>query len=516
MKYVSVQEMISIEKAADAAGHSYSAMMEAAGKGLAEEVHSRFNHLSNKRIAALVGSGNNGGDALVALDYLGSWGWTITALLCRNRVEGDPLVARVIDRGGRLVDWTSGKQRINNFHDELSSESLIIDGLLGTGIKLPLKDPIKSQLNLMKEYISDIDNKPVIVAVDCPSGVDCDTGEVDPACLPANLTITMAAVKKGLLEFPAYSYLGDLCLVEIGLPEGLPEFAQITREIVTHEWIKSVLPPRPLDAHKGIFGTALVIAGSVKYPGAAVLAGEAAYRSGAGLVTIAVPGSIFQGLIERLPEATWIRLEDQDGGISSGALSQIKKNLDRPTALLVGPGLGLNNSTGVFLEGLFNIKSLPPLVLDADSLRLARNLKEWPAIIPDGSILTPHPGEMAAMTGLTTSEIQSDRVGMAENYARVWNQVIVLKGAHTVIADPGGETKIFQGGNPGLARAGSGDVLAGVITGLAAQGVPPFYAAAAGVWLHGQAGKLAASRIGSQASVLAGDINKLIGEIYPI
>jgi NAD(P)H-hydrate epimerase len=164
---------------------------------------------------------------------------------------------------------------------------------------------------------------------------------------------------------------------------------------------------------------------------------------------------------------------------------------------------------------LIKLDNLPPIVLDADSLRLARKLKHWPKVIPEGSILTPHPGEMAALTGLSTEEIQSDRVGVTEKYAREWKQVIVLKGAHTVVADPGGETKIYQGADPGLAKAGSGDVLAGIITGLLAQGIHSFNAAAAGVWVHGQAGKQAANRIGSQASILAGEISALVGEVFP-
>jgi NAD(P)H-hydrate epimerase len=515
MKYVSVQEMIEIEKAADAAGHTYQDMMEAAGKGLAEEIHLRFKHLKDKTVLALVGSGNNGGDALVALDYLGLWGWKLTALILKSRPKDDPLLTRVVDRGGYVVDWTDLDKGRDQVKDQLSKSELVIDGVLGTGIKLPLRDPLKSQLNMVKVYISLAENRPVVIAVDCPSGVDCDSGEVDPGCIPADLTVTMAAVKKGLLKFPAYSYLGKLCLVEIGLPENLAAFTNISREIITVDWVKSELPLRPLDAHKGVFGTALIIAGSINYPGAAILAGEAAYRSGAGLVTIAVPGSIYDGLIKRLPEATWIKLLDNQGGISSDAVNSIETSLDKPTALLVGPGLGLSESTAAFLAGLLKLNNLPPLVLDADGLRLARHIDGWPGILPDGSILTPHPGEMAALTGLSTKDIQSERENIAEESAKKWNQVIVLKGAHTVIADPDGETMIYEGGDPGLARAGSGDVLAGIIAGLIAQNIPPFIAAVSGVWIHGQAGKLAGKKVGSQASVLASDISDQIGEVYP-
>jgi NAD(P)H-hydrate epimerase len=280
----------------------------------------------------LVGSGNNGGDALIALDYLQSWGWKSTALICRKRQESDPLVKRFGDNGGRLEDWWTGKHQNSDIDKEIITADLLLDGVLGTGITLPLKDPIKTLLKKIKDRLEQADDKPIVVAVDCPSGIDCNTGQVDPACIPADLTVTMAAIKKGLFEFPAYQYLGDLRLVDIGLPEDLPELKKITREIITRNWVKAVLPARPPDGHKGIFGTTLIIGGSVNYPGAAILAGDSAYHSGTGLVTIAVPSVIYEGVIGTLPEATWIKLDDFDGVISESALSQISSSLDRPTA----------------------------------------------------------------------------------------------------------------------------------------------------------------------------------------
>jgi len=515
MKFVSVQEMISIEKAADAAGHSYEAMMEAAGRGLADDIQSNFGHLPVRVITALVGSGNNGGDALVALDYLQSWGWKSTALICRKRLESDLLAKRFEDNGGRIVDWWTGEKQNADIDKEIITADLLLDGVLGTGIKLPLKDPIKTLLKKIKDRLEHASDKPFVVAVDCPSGIDCNTGQVDPACIPADLTVTMAAIKKGLFEFPAYQYLGDLRLVDIGLPEEMPELKKITREMITRDWVKSTLPARPPDGHKGMFGTTLIIGGSVKYPGAAILAGESSYHSGAGLVTIAVPSVIYEGVIGSLPEATWIKLDDHNGAISESALSQIASSLGRPTACLIGPGLGLEKGTADFLEGFFLLDCLPPIVLDADGLTLVRGLKRWPGILPEGSILTPHPGEMAVLTGKTVKEIQADRIGFAERYSKDWNQVVLLKGAHTVIAEPGGKTRIYEGAEPALARAGSGDVLAGIIAGLAAQGLSPFDAAAAGVWLHGEAGRQAEKNAGSPAAVLAGDISRAIGEIMP-
>lgn len=513
MKYVSVSEMITIEYAADLSGHSYSAMMEAAGRGLADVIQTRFGDLPEKQITALIGSGNNGGDALVALDYLLSWEWQASALLLKDRSPQDLLLNRVREKGGSVLECNEFSKSQDSIFKELNRANFVLDGVLGTGIKLPIKKPLSQLLEFVQQVLDRIDKKPIIIAVDCPSGIDCDSGEAAQSCLKADLTVTMAAVKQGLLRFPAYDYIGDLRCVGIGLPEEFPEMNTIKREVIESDWVKQILPKRPLSAHKGVFGTALIIGGSVNYPGAAILAGESAYRSGVGLVTIAVPKSIYTGVISTLPEATWIQLDDLDGSISSSAIEKIKGSLNRPTACLIGPGMGTNFSSRDFLYKVLRLDDLPPLILDADGLRLAVDSKKWPELLPAGSVLTPHPGEMAYLTGLDVEEIQAERVAIAEKYAQEWQQILVLKGAHTVIADPGGQTKILESAQPELARAGSGDVLAGIITGLIAQGVPQFEAAAAGAWIHARAGSIAAEKGGSSASVIAGEISDAVGKV---
>jgi NAD(P)H-hydrate epimerase len=513
MKYVSVEEMISIEKAADALGHSYQAMMEAAGTGLAEVIHSKFQDLPENRITALVGSGNNGGDALVALGDLCTRGWKASVLLLKHRSAQDDLVKRVKKRGGQIVDCSEHPQSIPLLQQQLSDPGIVLDGVLGTGVKLPVRKPLSELLGTVKTQLIHAENKPIMIAVDCPSGMDCNSGEVDPNCIPADITVTMAAVKKGLLRFPAAEFVGELHMVEIGLPLDLPELERISREIIDAEWVKNTLPSRPLNAHKGTFGTLLVIAGSENYPGAVILAAKAAYRVGTGLVTLAVPGLIYPGLISALPEATWIRLSNHQEAIDSSAAKLIKFALDRPTACLIGPGFGMRETTKGFLASVFQLEHLPPLVLDADGLKLAGKLEDWPDCIPQRSVLTPHPGEMSSLTGLSVSEIQNDRVGCAERFSREWNQILVLKGAHTVIADPGGRTVILTAANPGLASAGTGDVLAGIIAGLMAQGVTAFKAAASGAWIHAKAGEIAVDQIGHPAAVIAGDVSSAISSV---
>jgi NAD(P)H-hydrate epimerase len=505
MKYVSVEEMVQIEQESDAQGHTYPEMMERAGRGLAEVVQETYADLESRQVIALVGSGNNGGDALVALDYLASWGWEVTALILRSRGDDDPLESRVREAGGRVLEITGEGSR-EMIKQEIPVHTVLLDGVLGTGIRLPVRGELGERLDAARRTLAEMKDPPHVVAVDCPSGVDADTGEVDPVCISAEITVTMAAVKQGLLKFPAFRFLGDLRVVGIGLPDDLEPYRAVKREVVDFDWVQRTLPDRPLESHKGTFGTALIVAGSVNFTGAAALSAEGAYRVGVGLVTLAVPEPLHPALAGSLPETTWLTLPAVDGCIAQGALSVIEGYMDRASGLLVGPGFGTHESTKTFLRHLLQSRSLPPMVVDADGLKLISSVGNWEKNIPSPSVLTPHPGEMSVMTGLSTGEIQNDRVGVAEWYAREWGHVVVLKGAHTVIASPGGKTRILPLATPALASAGTGDVLAGVIVGFVAQGMEPFAAASAGAWIHAQAGLTAAARLGNTASVLAGDV----------
>ncbi|MCH7663546.1 MAG: NAD(P)H-hydrate dehydratase [Chloroflexi bacterium] len=293
--------------------------------------------------------------------------------------------------------------------------------------------------------------------------------------------------------------------------------------------VKEQLPARPLDAHKGTFGTAMVVAGSINYTGAALLAGKAAYRIGAGLVNLAVPSPLHTALSGNLPEAIWLILPDQEGVIAENAAKLLLNNLNNVSALLIGPGIGMEETTKKFIEYFLSPKSknisnsfglievtnndektemrdLPPMVVDADGLKLLAQIEGWERLLPSPSILTPHPGEMAIITGIEKEEIQENRLKTVEKYAKDWGHVVVLKGAFTVIASPEGQTCIIPVATPALARAGTGDVLAGMITGLVAQGLNPYLAAYTGAWLHAQAGLAVEKRLGGATSVLAGDL----------
>jgi ADP-dependent NAD(P)H-hydrate dehydratase / NAD(P)H-hydrate epimerase len=539
MKLVSVPEMQSIEREADSSGLTYSMMMENAGSGLGQQVLEAYGHLPETSALGMVGSGNNGGDTLVALAWLLERGWKATAYLVRPRQSGDPLVERVIQAGGEVVDPQSkpraGFERLERL---VHSHAILLDGVLGTGVQLPLKPELAQVLGAVRDLLLEMDSPPQVVAVDCPSGIDASSGEAAPEVIPADLTVTMAAVKTGLVSFPAFPLIGELRVVGIGPLEGKQAWESISRFVVSREWVKTVLPARPLDAHKGTFGTALIIAGSTNYTGAALLAGQAAYRSGAGLVTMAVPGPLHSALAGHFAEATWVLLPNDIGVIARTAAEIVRENLERATAILVGPGFGLEDTTRDFLAKLLGASGpsgraaqmgfayprqgkktkedepgppLPALVIDADGLKLLARIPDWQSSLPAESVLTPHPGELAVMTGIEKKEIQADRLEVASRLASEWGHILVLKGALTVIAAPDGRLALIPIASPALARAGTGDVLSGLIAGLRAQGVSAFEAAAAGAWIHARAGLYAASLLGSTAAVLAGDVlNSLV------
>src|SRR5581483_988942 len=282
MKLVSVAEMKAIEKEADANGLSYAQMMENAGQGLAEVIQELPIEDSDREVFALVGPGNNGGDALVALSHLAADGWQARAYLIKR--TKDELAKRLEGAGGELLfaDEDKNFQDLNAF---IQTAAIVLDGVLGTGVKLPLKSDVANVLAEAQAILDEMDEAPFVVAVDCPSGIDCDTGEAAAESRPADLTVTMAAVKQGLLKLPAYELIGNLQVVDIGLPEDLPSLNSVTTEVAEEDMIAALLPERPLDSHKGTFGASLIVAGSVNYTGAALLAGRAAYRVGAGLVT---------------------------------------------------------------------------------------------------------------------------------------------------------------------------------------------------------------------------------------
>lgn len=558
-KIVTVEQMRAIEQAADAAGHSYIAMMQRAGRAVADCVLEHVYGGSRVRIVILVGPGNNGGDGLVAgrllVEALDDA--EVSAYLLKLRDDEDGVFTAARAAGVTVVDAAKDK-KLDTLRALIADADVIIDALFGTSLRLPIKGSAAAMLEAVNTVLAErrasrdtpslttpgavplVDvARPLIVAVDCPSGADCDTGALDERTIPADHTVTFAAAKPGLLAFPGAEAVGTLHIGDIGLPPGLDALDDITLALVDAPTVAATLPARPRSAYKGTFGKALVVAGSLNYTGAAYMAAAAAYRAGAGWVTVAAPQIIVPVLAGMLPEATWVLLPHDMGVINPDAVKVLREEQETYTALLIGPGIGSEDVTGEFLRELLmpeeavrharalgfvpapqhNAASagtrgaLPPLVLDASALLLLAAMEDWPALVPQGSILTPHPGEFAKLAGVEIDAVQADRVGMAQQKAAEWHCVVVLKGAFTVVAAPDGRTAVLPFATPALARAGTGDVLAGAIVGLRAQGVAAFEAAMAGAYLHGLAGVRAGELVGV-ASVTAGDVLELLPDAY--
>ncbi len=353
--------------------------------------------------------------------------------------------------------------------------------------------------------------RPTILAVDCPSGLNCDTGELDPAALPADLTVTFGFPKWGHLQFPGAGACGLLSVADIGIPPELtPELpAELLEPAIVGRW----LPGRPSTAHKGTFGKVMIAAGSTWYTGAAYLSASAATRAGAGLVTLAIPEPLHATLAGQLPEATWYVLPGPEGIHCAEGATRLLNQMQGYDALLIGPGLTTQPSAKEFVETLLapgGWQRAPwagRCVLDADALNILAGMEPdvWPGLLPINSILTPHPGEMARLTHSTIEEVNARRIETARDWAKKWGHVVLLKGPFTVIAAPDGRIAVSPFALPTLATAGSGDVLAGIITALLAAGTPAFEAAACGAYLHGYAGAILLHTIGP-AGVIARDI----------
>ena len=555
IKIVSIEQMQQIEAAADAQGTSYDTMFERVSVAVAGHIQQHLTETTEPRVAILVGSGNNGGDGLVTAQRLAeTTDIEVGVYLVTNRDEDEQLAA--VREADVFIAKAEDDQQYRVLRNLVASAHVVVDAIFGIGVRLPLEGEITKILQNVHQAL---DASPVpeatliqphmpkehapqqqrVIALDCPSGVNCDTGEVDKHTLFADETITFIAVKQGLLSPPAADAVGTLLVAPLGIPADLDELAAVDLTYIDSEAAAQLLPERGHMSHKGTFGKAMIAAGSINYTGAAGLAARAAYRAGTGLVTVAAPSPVIGGLAAQMLEATWVLLPHDMGVLSEKAADLLLKELAGYSALLVGPGIGTEDTTRDMLVKLFEASQpekdrkdrrtlgfaglrakdetqttekddsptpLPPLVLDADALNLLVDIEEWHQQLPEQTILTPHPGEMARLCDADTEAIQSRRVEVAREQAAAWNAIVVLKGAHTVIAAADGRTAVLPFKTAALATAGTGDVLSGVIVSLRAQGLAAYEAAVLGGYLHGLAGVLAGQQHGNVTSPVASDV----------
>lgn len=505
VKVVSAAQMRRIEDLSEESGVSKDALMENAGLEVARAVRRRIGHLPGVRVLVLVGPGNNGGDGLVAARHLHRWGARVLAYLCGRRPSPDPKLDSLRELGAPVAH-ASDDEDLALLREWLSLAHAIVDSVLGTGRSRPIQGSLAAILGEVSRVRSGCSDLPLL-AVDVPTGLDADTGAVDPHTPRPAVTLALGYPKLGMFAVPGAESVGTLEVLDIGLPSGLDDDVQV--ELMTAASAALLAPLRPLAAHKGSFGRALILAGSPNYVGAARLAALAATRVGAGLVTLAIPAGLQPPVAAGATEPTFIPLPESSPGFvePERAASLLLDAMDDYDSLLVGCGLGQDQRTRGMLERLLlGGAPIPPAVVDADALNfLARRSDAWINSFTQGAVLTPHPGEMSRLTGETSARIQADRVATATNAAATWDKVVSLKGAFTVVAAPDGRATLSPFANPGLASAGTGDVLAGAIAGLLAQGVGLFDAAKLGVYLHGAAGERVRAELGD-AGMVASDL----------
>ena len=503
MKLVTVEEMRAMERAAIAAGTSEAQLMEEAGLASAQEAWMLLGTLEGRRIVVLAGPGNNGGDGLVAARHLYDWGADVSVLAPRGRSEDSNLQ----ELTAREVGVAQGEEAAAAL-PRMADADLVVDALLGVGKAraLAADEPIGEALLALAETRAGA-RPPKVLAIDLPTGLDADGGGVDPLTVAADLTVTFGLPKVGMYQAMGSGVVGRVQVVDIGIPAEAMEAASL--ELITSRWAREALPPRPEDANKGTFGKVLVVGGCSRYRGAPALAATAAYRAGAGLVTIACPEPVIASIAPAAAEATWLPQEAaEDGGLTGESALALRREWGGFDAGVIGPGLGHTAETRALVWAL-----LPDaeedvagrIVVDADALNALAVLEDGAERTPAGAVLTPHPGEMARLLGSSVAEVQANRVGAAREAAGRYGCAVVLKGAHTVVADTEGRARISPFANPLLATAGSGDVLAGMVAGYLAQGLAPFDAAALGVYLHAAVGEALRSEYGV-SGLLAGEI----------
>ncbi len=475
-------------------------LMETASRAVAEKAREMLGgEVAGKRVVCLCGKGNNGGDGLAAARHLSGWGAeVIVTLLCKPQdLSGDAALNLDLFRsvGGApiVIDSVEAISKLSLDCD------LIVDALLGTGFTPPA-----SELYARLIKAANSSGKPIL-AVDIPSGVTGNTGQVEDQAITASATVTFGLLKPGVLLSPGRDFSGSVSIADIGIPPGIVTSQSINLFQVEESDVRGVLPRLSPSAHKGDAGFVTILAGSPGLSGAATLAAEAAMRSGAGLVTVGVPKSLNSILEVKLTEAMTEPLpETASGGLSKDAWEKVLSRLEWADAAAFGPGVGMDEGTAELLE-LILLHTNKPLVIDADGLNLLAKKPELLRRLPGKTVLTPHPGEFSRLTGLSVRAITENRIELAREYSRLWKVVIHLKGSPSLTAAPDGRAFVNSTGNEGMATGGSGDVLTGIIAALLGGGMAPLEAAWAGGFIHGRAGDVARKTVGAR-SLIAGDI----------
>ena len=509
MKVVTTAQMRDLDRRTIAEfGVPGETLMDRAGMGVADAIQ----RLADLRgtpagdVYVFAGHGNNGGDAFAAARYLWERGIRVELWLAGSAsdLDGDALAhfGRLIKSCDILLhelpaeaEWGRG------IAERIGDTSILVDGLLGTGARGPARGTPAAAIRALNAIAIRVP----VVAIDVPSGLDADSGHAPGDAVQADLTVTMGLPKTGLIEPRAVNLVGSLEVVDIGIPPELTGALVSEKDLITAQDLRALLGRRPRDAHKGAFGHLLIVSGASGYAGAVILAARAALRSGTGLVTALVPQAIAPVVAAGAPEAmVHAALQTDAGSLAANCMEAWGRDFGDFDAVLIGPGMTQQDDTRRLVERILGaVRSR--LVVDADALNVLAGRGEIVRGCACPVILTPHPGEMGRWLGRTTEEVQKERLSSVRAAVRDTGAVVVLKGAGTLVSAPGRPLSTNMTGNPGMAKGGMGDILAGLIGGLAAQGLEPLEAARLGVFVHGAAGDRCAWRA-SQAGFTAGDV----------
>lgn len=503
MKLVTASQMRELDRRTiEEVGVPGVVLMENAGLGALRHLERRYRDAFPGPVLVVAGRGNNGGDGYVMARHLHNRGWQVTTVvLARSEaVGGDAAInLKALRNCGGAVRFAADEAALAEILGGCATAALVVDALLGTGLNNEVGGLYAQAIDWVNEQ------RAPVLAVDIPSGVDADSGKILGRAVRADLTVTFAYAKVGHHCHPAVERVGSLETVDIGIPPRLEALVPLNHQLLTGKAVARLLPERPETGHKGTFGHLLVVAGSRGKSGAAVMTAEGGLRIGAGLVTAACPEGIHGVLETKLTEAMTEPLLEVDGRFGLASLKQMAELWTDKQALALGPGIGQGAELHALVPRL--VQECPlPMVIDADGLNaLARDVGPLAGRAEAGTVLTPHPGEMARLVGRSIADVEADRVETARSFAALCGAVVLLKGARTVVASPDGQVAINGSGNPGMASGGMGDVLTGVIGGLLAQGLSPWDATCVGAHIHGLAADSLTGRLG-RAGMLAGDV----------
>jgi ADP-dependent NAD(P)H-hydrate dehydratase / NAD(P)H-hydrate epimerase len=507
MYVVTSQEMRSLDQyTIDVIGIPSIVLMENAGRAVAERIIQSYPG-KDKRWLIMVGKGNNGGDGLVTARHLADAGFAVEIVFAVDpaNLQGDAAVQRDVIANLGLPIFQYDKDTI-----EWNRYEGIVDALFGTGSRGAPKEPYASMIRQANR------SGCKIVSIDIPSGLDSDTGRANDPCIRADMTVTLAFAKRGLSQFPGRALAGHIFVVPIGIPAKLPPAMGIQTigidPVVLHQLGIVDRLKRQSDTHKGSFGHVLVVAGSKNMSGAGILCCKSALRAGCGLVTWAIPEYVLELISGSVPEIMYAPIPGTSKGEWVGTdADSILALAEGKSAVVIGPGIGRFAGGNAWLRKIWEQLSIP-LVVDADGLNLlAEDFENW-QIRKASTILTPHPGEMARLIRRSTQEVQENRIEIAKTFATKHQLTVVLKGAGTVIATKDGHVYVNPTGNPGMATAGTGDTLAGIIASLLAQSWTTEQAVTTAVYIHGIAGDLAFETYGN--SLIASDLIDRLGDAF--